>query len=93
MPLLDLIRPDAQKESGYERTKESPADDVWWPDPAKRVLPPTADADARGIHTAFAPILHLPPAECIAPIACSRLGQCERHAAGRPCQADHGGAA
>ena len=32
-----------------------------------------------------APILHLPPREGVAPIACSRLGPCERHRAGRPC--------
>ena len=33
----------------------------------------------------LAPILVMPPRPCIAPIACSRLGPCDRHAAGRPC--------
>lgn len=35
---------------------------------------------------AATPILMLPPATCIAPIACSRLGPCDRHADGQPCQ-------
>ena len=33
-----------------------------------------------------APILHLPPRECFVPRACSRLGPCERHGRGQPCQ-------
>ncbi len=32
-----------------------------------------------------APIRHLPPQECFAPRACSRLGPCDRHLAGNPC--------
>ena len=31
------------------------------------------------------PISYLPPRECIAPRACSRLGPCDRHVAGDPC--------
>lgn len=37
-----------------------------------------------------APILHLPPAMCIAPSACSRISPCDRHAAGEPCQIRNG---
>ncbi len=42
---------------------------VWWTDSPEAV----------------APILHLPPPTCIAPIACSRLVLCERHLSGAPC--------
>ena len=37
------------------------------------------------MRAASAPIRHLPPAGCIGPLACSRLGPCERHARGAPC--------
>ena len=68
MPLLDLIRPDAPRESEYEETKKPP--DEW----------------EREMRASFAPILHLPPKSCIAPSACSRLGPCDRHTDGQPCQ-------
>lgn len=32
-----------------------------------------------------APILHLPPRDCLGPRVCARLGPCQRHAAGAPC--------
>ncbi len=32
------------------------------------------------------PISHQPPRECITPRACSRLGPCDRHVVGNPCQ-------
>ncbi len=37
------------------------------------------------IFTSAAPIRRL-PRECIGPRVCSRLGPCERHVAGNPCQ-------
>ncbi len=72
MPLLDLIRPDAPRESEYEETKKPLAEWV------------------REMRTDFAPILHLPPAECSALSACSRLGPCDRHDADRPCHITNG---
>ena len=59
-------------DSGREESEQSEESRVepWWDD----VVP-----------AGSAPILHLPPRGCIAPIACSRLGPCERQAAGRPC--------
>lgn len=35
---------------------------------------------------AVAPIVWTPPRECCGPVACSRIGPCDRHAAGRPCR-------
>lgn len=63
---------------------------VWWSDPSRRPLPANTDARDRGIHAAFAPFVYLPPRSCIAPIACSRIGPCDRRAAGQPCQIMHG---
>jgi len=49
------------------------AGEPWWEDRAP---------------TGTAPILWLPPRECIAPVACARLGPCPRRAAGRPCRGE-----
>ncbi len=49
-------------------------------------LPLADNAWLDGVRTAFAPILHLPPAGCLGPRVCSRIGPCDRHAAGRPCR-------
>ena len=59
---------------------------VAWDDPTSRPLPPDADDWDRGMRASYGAILHLPPRGCIAPIACSRLGPCERHAGGRSCE-------
>ncbi len=32
------------------------------------------------------PILYLPPQGCLGPRVCSRIGPCERHLAGNPCE-------
>ena len=37
------------------------------------------------MRAAFAPLVHTPPAGCIAPAVCGRIGRCDRTAAGRPC--------
>lgn len=56
------------------RSEESPAAfDPWW----EERLP-----------EGTAPIRHRPPAACFVPAACARLGPCDRHAAGAPCQVD-----
>ena len=43
------------------------------------------------MRAAFAPVLHMPPEGCIGPRACSRLGPCERHARGEPCETEAAG--
>ena len=60
-----------REESERSEERAGPAG-VWWDD---------------RMPAGSAPILCLPPAGCIAPRACARLGPCERHAAGRPCLA------
>src|SRR5688500_15285814 len=57
-----------------------------WDDPTCRPLPTDADDWHRGMRASYGAILHLPPHGCLAPIACSRLGPCERHARGRSCE-------
>ena len=57
-----------------------------WNDPKSRPLPPDSDAWDRGARTSYGAILHLPPRGCIGPIVCSRLGPCQRHAAGQGCE-------
>ena len=72
MPYLDLIRPDAPADREYEETNE-PADaaHAGWP---------------REMRTAFAPVRFEPPAGCLGPVVCARIGSCDRHAGGRPCE-------
>ena len=72
-----------------ERNEETPAAapaNAWWDEPTLRPVPDAADAWDRGMRGAYAPLLLLPPRGCPAPVACSRLGLCTRHAAGRPCR-------
>jgi len=40
----------------------------------------------RDVADATAPIVWIPPRECCGPVACARLGPCDRLAAGRPCR-------
>ncbi|MDP9364974.1 MAG: PLATZ transcription factor family protein [Chloroflexota bacterium] len=82
--------PSAAPETGCEvseECEESPTSGVvWWPDPTLRQLPDGADGWNMGVREAFAPILHFPPPGCVGPVACARLGPCDRHAAGAPCR-------
>ena len=57
-----------------------------WDDPTSRSLSPHADEWDRGMRAGYGAILHLPPRDCIAPLACSWLGPCERHAGGQSCK-------
>jgi len=50
-----------------------------------RGKPDDVDDWLREMRASYAPILHVPPAGCLGPRACSRLGPCDRHAAGSPC--------
>ncbi len=71
MPYLDLIQAEPLTSPANEETKKpaSTSDDPWL-------------AQVRG---AFAPVLYLPPRGCLGRSVCSRLGPCDRHAAGQPC--------
>ena len=51
------------------REGEEPPIVVWWKDSS----------------AAVAPIVWSPPRGCLGPVACSRLGPCDRHVAGQPC--------
>lgn len=61
---------------------------VWWADPILAPLPADADDRDRAIRADFAPILSTPPTSCIGPTVCSRVGVCDRHAAGRTCRVE-----
>ena len=61
---------------------------VWWDDPI--LAPPSDDGWLREVRASYAPILHLPPRGCLGPSVCSRVGPCDRHAAGRPCDVGGG---
>ena len=74
MPYLDLIRPQPAAEPDDEQTKEPPVEAA-------------ADGWDREMRAAFAPIRHDPPPGCIAATVCGRIGPCDRHRAGRSCEA------
>ena len=58
-------------------------DRVWWWDPS--LTPPPEDQWDREVWASYAPMVCIPPHECFAPIACSRLGVCERRKGGLAC--------
>ena len=87
--LADRSAPSVVATYGCERSERSeergdacdPAL-IWWADPARSPLPPTADDWDREMRDAYAPIVHLPPRGCLAPRVCSRGGPCDRSRAG-----------
>lgn len=60
--------------------------DVWWSDPTLRPLPVAADVWDKGMRASYAPIQYLPPLGCRGPVACSRLGPCDRQRTDGWCQ-------
>ncbi len=61
---------EISEESVGTRDSGEPPSAVWW-----------ADSPA-----AVAPIVWSPPRDCCGPIACSRLGPCDRRITGSPCR-------
>ena len=56
--------------------------------PPVGALPP--DEWTRQMRDSFAPVRFDPPAGCLGPFVCARLGPCDRRAAGRQCPIDAG---
>ena len=78
---------DVDATGGEESEESEQRADPWWDDPTTRPLPPAASDLDRAVRRSLAPILHLPPRGCIAPVACSRLGPCDRRRGGGSCEA------
>ena len=68
----DLAMDVAGREEGVATGAEGRPDPalIWWDD---------------AMPAGSAPVRLIPPTECIAPLICSRLGECPRFAAGEPC--------
>ena len=76
--LADRRDPEAAGALDRERSEKSEE---------RSVAPPaTDDGWANEMRSASAAALHLPPTGCLGPRVCSRIGVCDRHAAGRPCE-------
>ncbi len=67
---MPAVANEINEENEQRGSLDDPDIAVWWKDSP----------------AASAPIAWSPPPACCGPIACSRLGPCERHAAGRPCR-------
>ena len=79
-----------EKSEISEKSPDAGPVNVWWAEPTLRPVPDGADGWGRAVRAAFAPVLMLPPRGCLAPVACSRLGFCDRRAAGRSCTEEEG---
>ena len=95
MPFLDLIRAEPAPTPPDERTNKPTGSATAGRELVSRSMAEAeaaaADEWTRQMRAAFAPARFDPPAGCLGPIACARLGSCDRHAAGRSCPVDAGG--
>ena len=64
---------DERNEGNEQRLDAVPMEPhaIWWTD---------------RVPAGSSPILYLPPRGCLGPRVCSRIGPCERHLAGNPCE-------